>query len=146
MVKEIDTNKLGEAFYQISATSFDQGSPWSKEQFISFFNQEHHIHVIAERDNEIAGFLLLSFCYEDSEIELIATSSEYQRSGVGQELMLKGLELLKENEVTRLLLEVRESNEKAQLFYKKIGFKELGRRKKYYHKPQEDALIWHLDL
>ena len=146
MVKEIEANKLGEAFYQISTTCFEQGSPWSKEQFVSFFNQEHHAYLIAERNNEIVGFLLLSFCYEDSEIELIATSHKYQRNGIGQELMLKGLELLKEKEVKRLLLEVRESNEKAQLFYKQFGFKELGRRKNYYHKPQEDALIWQLDL
>ena len=40
-----------------------------------------------------------------------------------------------------LTLEVRASNEPAIALYRKHGFEEAGRRKNYYTKPTEDAII-----
>jgi len=40
-----------------------------------------------------------------------------------------------------LTLEVRESNIAALKLYKRAGFKITGRRKHYYNKPDEDAII-----
>jgi ribosomal-protein-alanine N-acetyltransferase len=36
---------------------------------------------------------------------------------------------------------VRESNVAGQSFYEKLGFREVGRRRGYYSRPREDALI-----
>jgi ribosomal-protein-alanine N-acetyltransferase len=42
---------------------------------------------------------------------------------------------------------VKDSNTKAIYLYKKFGFKLAGKRKKYYQKTGEDALIfWRNDL
>jgi len=38
-------------------------------------------------------------------------------------------------------LEVRESNFAAIALYQSLGFEEMGRRKNFYRRPQEDALI-----
>jgi ribosomal-protein-alanine N-acetyltransferase len=47
----------------------------------------------------------------------------------------------------RATLEVRVSNQIAIFLYKKFGFKVAGRRKNYYQKMGEDALIlWRSDL
>jgi ribosomal-protein-alanine N-acetyltransferase len=37
---------------------------------------------------------------------------------------------------------VRESNTAARRLYEKLGFSEIGRRKAYYHNPQEDAILY----
>lgn len=145
-MNELEKEMLATSFFDISEGCFSQGSPWTKKQFYSFFDQSHHCYVLSKHGETISGFLLLSICFEEAEIELIGVSTEHQREGFGHSLLKEGLELLKEKKVERLLLEVRESNKSAQLFYEKMGFRELGRRKNYYHKPQEDALIWHLDL
>ena len=42
-------------------------------------------------------------------------------------------------------LEVRISNLAAQALYESFGFKEVGRRRRYYDDTQEDALLLTLD-
>jgi ribosomal-protein-alanine N-acetyltransferase len=48
--------------------------------------------------------------------------------------------------VSAVFLEVRESNEAALALYRKRGFEQVGVRKQYYDRPQEDARILRLDL
>ena len=43
-------------------------------------------------------------------------------------------------------LEVRAGNEAAIELYKKMGFREVGRRKGYYRKGKEDALLMDKEL
>ena len=45
-----------------------------------------------------------------------------------------------------VMLEVRESNEAARALYGNSGFAEVGRRPKYYAMPEEDALLYRLDV
>ena len=45
-----------------------------------------------------------------------------------------------------LMLEVRAGNEPAIALYRKHGFVEVGRRKNYYEKPREDAILMTLVL
>ena len=47
----------------------------------------------------------------------------------------------KESGAECIFLEVRESNVPAISLYKKLGFEELGIRKKFYEHPIEDAII-----
>ena len=44
------------------------------------------------------------------------------------------------------MLVVIESNEAAIFLYKKIGFKSITKRKKYYKHPVEDAIIMLLKI
>ena len=56
---------------------------------------------------------------------------------------------IKRGEAKRLFLEVAEDNAAALALYKGMGFQEIGRRKKYYHRPDGpavDALNLALDL
>ena len=48
---------------------------------------------------------------------------------------------LKEKGVSKILLEVRSSNERAKALYKRAGFNEISKRKNYYD-GIEDALIF----
>jgi len=43
--------------------------------------------------------------------------------------------------VRAAFLEVRESNTAARALYGSRGFREIGRRKNYYRRPVEDALV-----
>ena len=48
--------------------------------------------------------------------------------------------------IQQVWLEVRLSNTPAKMLYEKLGFLEVGRRKKYYSDTNEDAIIMALSL
>jgi len=78
---------------------------------------------------------------EEAHITIMAIHPDYQGQGLGK-LLLYGL---MENAVRRALeratLEVKASNTIALSLYEKFGFQIAGRRKGYYEKTGEDALI-----
>ncbi|NEO25351.1 MAG: ribosomal protein S18-alanine N-acetyltransferase [Kamptonema sp. SIO4C4] len=78
---------------------------------------------------------------EEAHITLLAIHPDYHRQGLGQLLLLALLDKGVKRGLERATLEVRASNEAAIALYGKFGFRIAGRRKGYYPKTQEDALI-----
>ncbi|MFQ9696265.1 MAG: GNAT family N-acetyltransferase, partial [Zhenhengia sp.] len=66
--------------------------------------------------------------------------------GIGKAIIEALVDYSKSRKLEVLLLEVRESNEPAKSLYSLNGFKEIGKRKNYYTKPTEDALLMALAL
>ncbi|MEZ2224880.1 ribosomal protein S18-alanine N-acetyltransferase [Microcoleus sp.] len=78
---------------------------------------------------------------EEAHIIMLAIHPQFQRQGLGQALLLALLKSAHDRQLERSTLEVRESNFAAVSLYKKFGFKEAGRRKRYYEDTGEDALV-----
>ncbi|NJP11822.1 MAG: ribosomal protein S18-alanine N-acetyltransferase [Leptolyngbyaceae cyanobacterium RU_5_1] len=78
---------------------------------------------------------------EEAHITLLAVDPRYQRQGLGQALLYGLLKAAHERGLERATLEVRVSNQAAILLYEKFGFREAGRRKRYYQDTGEDALV-----
>ena len=84
---------------------------------------------------------------EEAHITLLAIHPDYQRQGLGQLLFYALLRSAREEGLERATLEVRASNTAALSLYKKFGFQEAGRRRRYYQDTGEDALIlWRSNL
>ena len=82
--------------------------------------------------------------FDESELHLIAVAPEYRRQGIASALLQHWQNTVQQQGATRLLLEVRASNETAQQLYRKHGFQTCGRRKNYYALPDggsEDAVL-----
>ncbi len=78
---------------------------------------------------------------------MLAIHPSFQRQGLGQALLWALLKSACDRQLERSTLEVRDSNLAAVSLYKKFGFKEAGRRKRYYEDTGEDALVmWHSSL
>ena len=60
--------------------------------------------------------------------------------GIASLLISNLIQFCTENNITKILLEVRELNTPAQKLYEKFGFKKISIRKKYYN--NEDAYIY----
>ncbi|SPT52866.1 ribosomal-protein-alanine N-acetyltransferase [Actinomyces bovis] len=82
----------------------------------------------------------------DADLLTIATVPAWRRKGIGSALLDAAVEIARQAGCKHLLLEVRESNTGAQRLYESRGFKGLGRRRKYYLQPVEDALVMRLTL
>ena len=78
---------------------------------------------------------------EEAHIIMLAIHPSFQRQGLGQALLWALLKSACDRQLERSTLEVRDSNLVAVSLYKKFGFKEAGRRKRYYEDTGEDALV-----
>ena len=78
---------------------------------------------------------------EEAHIIMLAIHPQFQRQGLGQALLLALLKSAHDRQLERSTLEVRDSNLAAVSLYQKFGFKEAGRRKRYYEDTGEDALV-----
>ncbi|WP_373537495.1 ribosomal protein S18-alanine N-acetyltransferase [Microcoleus sp.] len=78
---------------------------------------------------------------EEAHIIMLAIHPEFQGRGFGQALLWALLKSACDRQLERSTLEVRDSNLAAVSLYKKFGFKEAGRRKRYYEDTGEDALV-----
>ena len=123
---------------------------WSLQQYKELFasGAPQCIALIStdSTGQQIHGFVIARSLGSDWEIESIAVNVEDRRRGIGSDLVRQLLHQLEEAGATGVLLEVRESNLAALRLYQKLGFRQDGRRRKYYHNPSEDALLLRLRL
>jgi [ribosomal protein S18]-alanine N-acetyltransferase len=77
----------------------------------------------------------------EAEVLNLAVLKTLRQIGLGRALVAMLLGEFQKESVTRVFLEVRESNHAAAELYRKMGFNVLGRRSGYYQNPLEAALI-----
>ena len=91
--------------------------------------------------HKVLGFLAARAVSGEWEIENLAICESARRLGLGLRLLNEFLRIARERHGQAVFLEVRESNLAARALYSKCTFVEAGRRRAYYHNPEEDALI-----
>jgi ribosomal-protein-alanine N-acetyltransferase len=89
----------------------------------------------------ISGFLGMWMMVDEAHIINIAVREACRGRGIGELLLISGIDMAHKLNATVVTLEVRASNQVAQNLYLKYGFSNVGVRKKYYTDNNEDALI-----
>ncbi len=69
-----------------------------------------------------------------------------RRSGIGRALCAAVLDWCRLQAATEIVLEVRAASAGAIALYSSLGFAEIGSRPRYYHDPEDDALLMRLPL
>jgi ribosomal-protein-alanine N-acetyltransferase len=105
----------------------------------------HFLVAEAGGSGGISGYVVALEAADEGEILNLAVAPTGRRNGVGRALVQQILEVLTARGVRQIYLEVRESNAPARALYAAHGFKEAGRRKQYYRRPVEDAIVLRLD-
>jgi len=101
--------------------------------------------VEASGSGAIMGYVVALDAADEGEILNLAVAPAGRRNGLGRALVQHILGALTARGVRQVYLEVRESNAPARALYAAQGFKEVGRRKEYYRRPVEDAIVLRLD-
>jgi ribosomal-protein-alanine acetyltransferase len=111
--------------------------PWDSESFFSYKC------IVADISGTVAGFLVSRQIFAggcgsppEREILNVAVASAFRRQGVATALLRHHLA-----KGVIHFLEVRESNAAALALYRKIGFRQVGRREDYYRNPVEAAIV-----
>ncbi len=123
---------------EIEKQSFSD--PWTLQMIVDTFMQHNFLGLVAEVDGVIVGYIALTYCMDEAEINIIAVSDAFRRKGIATNLLEETYKALKKLKVKVVFLEVRRSNEQAQSLYEKQGFNYVAVRPNYY-KGLEDALV-----
>ena len=125
---------LGQAIYEVMTDVYPV-SPWTLEQIQADLSQDQTWYALAYDGAEVIGFLAIQENLFEAEVLQIAVKKAYQGQGIASALF----EILPTDK--EIFLEVRNSNQIAQAFYKKEKMAVIAERKSYYHDPVEDAII-----
>lgn len=127
--------------------------PWSGSEFAALLAQEAVFGYVAressKRRADMAGFVLARLAAGEAEILSIAVTRSCRRSGLGWQLMDAVLRELHRQRADALFLEVDEANAPALALYRRLGFREVGKRPGYYSTEtgqKSGALIMRRDL
>ena len=121
-------------------------NPWVRSQFDEYLNAKDKSIFVARIGSEVIGYIIIEHVLDEGHIANLAVRSEFRGKGMGRKLVNFVIIKAKSLKLKWLELEVRESNEKAKKFYSYFGFKEVRRRKEYYIKPVEDALVLRMEF
>ncbi|MGH7671595.1 MAG: ribosomal protein S18-alanine N-acetyltransferase [Gemmatimonadales bacterium] len=97
--------------------------------------------LVAETAGGVAGYVVARHAADEGEILNLAVAPAWHQRGVGRALVARVLAALAGRGVTQVFLEVRASNVAARALYEGAGFREVGRRARYYRRPLEDAVV-----
>lgn len=117
--------------------------PWSEEDFLRCLRQGNCIGMVAERQERIAGYMIYELHKNRLHILNFAVKPAFSRQGVGRAMVdkLKGKLSGQAGRRNRIMLEVRETNLDAQLFFKAMGFRAISLLRDFYNDSTEDAYL-----
>ncbi|RJR21091.1 MAG: ribosomal-protein-alanine N-acetyltransferase [Nitrospiraceae bacterium] len=123
-------------------------TPWQISSFEYELENRDAILRVAVLHVEIVGYICVRSILDVTHVMDLAVTPRLKRMGIGSLLLRNALQELRRTrpDINMITLEVRESNIAAVKLYEKHGFREIGRRRGYYKKPLEDALIMELDM
>ena len=115
--------------------------PWPVFGFQAELDNPDSLFLVAENPDGLAGFAVARCLSPEGEILDLAVAPAGRRQGVGGALLDALLAALARRDVHAVFLEVRASNTAALALYAARGFSQCGRRKNYYTRPVEDAIL-----
>ena len=114
--------------------------PWSRGDFEDCLASGVSIFIAETGDGPI-GYIVGRSVLDEGEILNLGVALRARRRGVGRALVRHLLDEFASAGACAVFLEVRESNAPAQGLYEGFGFREVGRRQRYYQRPVEDAVL-----
>lgn len=128
-----------EAVLEIESASFSR--PWTRTHFQDEIASSFGHPMLAQLpDGTVAGYLCLKQVLDEAEILDVAVRQSLRGLGIGRLLVQSALAAAQERGAVVVALEVRVGNREAIALYRRLGFRETGRRKGYYDNG-EDAIV-----
>jgi ribosomal-protein-alanine N-acetyltransferase len=135
------------AIWAIEKLSFR--TPWSRWCFLSELGHRNSHLLLAgpspPQPWQTWAYLIFWVVLDEMHILNLAVHPAQRRRGIARRLLSEGLAQARELGAELAWLEVRPSNTAARALYESFGFKEVGRRPRYYDDTQEDALLLTLE-
>ena len=115
--------------------------PWSKELFKNDLKNNNAFYILAIANDKVVAYGGMYSVLDEADITNIAVHPLYRKQGIASTILNKMFEYCINKNISKIMLEVRESNINALNLYKNNGFKIVGERKKYYSDNGETAIL-----
>jgi len=121
--------------------------PWSPGVFADCLKAGYPCWVLCV-DDVLAGYGILSIGAGEAHVLNLCIGPGRRGQGLGRYLLRRLLDSARWHGATRVFLEVRPSNDHAKALYDSVGFREIGRRPRYYpaRDGREEAIVMALDM
>lgn len=119
-----------DALARVHAAAFTMQRPWTAAEFENILAMPGLI-----LSGDAWSFVVGRVTADEAELLTIATHPEKQGQGRADQGLADFLKSAQTQGATRVFLEVAEDNAPANQLYFKHGFAEIGRRPKYYARP-----------
>ncbi|HEY4191983.1 MAG TPA: ribosomal protein S18-alanine N-acetyltransferase [Mesorhizobium sp.] len=127
--------------------------PWTGAEFSTLLAQDtvfgYGVREVGHGAKAPVGFVLARLAAGEAEILTVAVARSHRRQGLGWRLMDAVLRELHAQRAEALFLEVDETNAPAIALYRRLGFREVGKRANYYQSTERGpngALVMRRDL
>ena len=135
-IKHIN-NKDIDLCYELDSNTI---SLWSKRQWASEFKKEGIKVFGLLLSNLVIGICVFHVVLDEAQINFFVVNQKYRKKGFGTYLMSYLIKECEKLNLTKLFLEVSNTNFTAEKFYNNFDFSTVGIRKSYY-KDGSDALL-----
>jgi len=95
----------------------------------------------ADAPRGIVGYCVFEMVLDEVHVHNLAVLPARRRQGLGRRLLALTLDIARRRGARSALLEVRQGNWPALELYRSMGFRPVGRRRDYYTRPTEDAVV-----
>lgn len=144
LILRIAEEKDAEGIASIEKICFKD--PWSKESILDeIVKNDLSTYTVAEYKGEIVGYIGMWNIADEGHITNIAVIPEYRCNKIADKMLDKAICDANEKNIKAFTLEVRKTNEIAQKFYIKKGFKNMGIRPKYYMDGEDAIIMWRME-
>jgi ribosomal-protein-alanine N-acetyltransferase len=115
--------------------------PWTEDDFVRCLRQRNCIGMVAEHNERVVGFMIYELHRNRLHVLNFSVHPKYRRKLVGSQMIRKLISKLSPQRRNRVMLEVRETNLDAQLFFKQQGFRAVSVLRDFYEDTTEDAYL-----
>ncbi len=120
--------------------------PWSESLVRAELDNALSRWFVLERGEDVLGYVAVMNIAGEVHVTNVAVAPEYRRRGLARRLLGRAVEYARAAGAFCMTLEVRETNAPAIALYRSFGFVPVGLRPRYYHDPEENALLMTLLL
>jgi len=122
---------------EIEQSSFE--FPWSEDEYRSHLTQRNCIGMVAEIGDEVVGAMVYELHKTRLRVTNFVVSPSHRRRGIGTEMVAKLVQKMSQQRREEIVLDVRETNLAAQLFFRSQGFQCIDVIQGMYEETSEDA-------
>lgn len=116
-------------------------TPWSEQSFRFELSHDHSMFWVFIWEESLAGYQVGWSIVNSYHLHNLAVMPAYQGQGLGSEVLRFLQSYLERLALQAIELEVRASNVRGLALYKKLGYRVIGIRRRYYREPTEDAIL-----